>query len=146
MAGSEQGKNRMGSFKKKDKAAAEQIGLDKLAEGCGPSRMPCLFHSALNPYRPVLKITGQQSEVVSALEGAGIQFSEETQGDRFGSVAVNGRQVFFGLIITVQGSAEVFVEVAKYDAYDNARELEDLKCIYDDLRKRITFAIELLEK
>jgi hypothetical protein len=129
------------------RSASPSGGEEETApDAAGPPRSPSLLHSARAPYRPVIRIEGNQKEIVSDFQTAGIQLSDEMQGDRIGCVEAEGRSIPFGLIITRSGTDELFVEIWKDEAYDRNREPVELQSLHQVLRDRIHHRMEILER
>lgn len=117
----------------------------KLIEGCGTPTYPSLLHSALNPYRPIVRISGDQQNIVAAFASSGIPLGREMQGDRFGQVTVNGTAVTFGLICTHRDKPEMFIEIAKCEESDRVNERERLQALFHELKARTNLQMELIE-
>jgi hypothetical protein len=119
--------------------------LNKLAQACGSAHGPSLCHSVLNPDRPVIRVLGDHATILLAFTALHIQLSREMQGDRFGTITINDATISFGLVITRRDAPEMFIEIAKYQALDRAKEFELLRMLFEHLKHQTSLQMELVE-
>lgn len=126
------------------KATQKLRRMRELLSTLGPPRGPCLMHSGWTPYRPIIRIQGDQDAITAQVGAICGALGREMQGDRFGTYVHDGRRIPFGLVMTHRGSQELFIEIMKNDGVPQPDELELLGIMRSAIDGKVGTGVEIL--